>query len=111
MHTILIMSAKRLAASAQGRALLQHRKAVIAKIKKYGYHSPYCFGSVARGDAGPNSDIDILVDMDRNQYDPVLLYRLADELEAIVGYPFDVANLDFMRESVRKKVIREATKF
>ena len=105
------MSTKRLEASEQGRALRKHRKAVFAKIKQYGYHSPYCFGSVARGDAGPESDIDILVDMDRNAYDPAALYRLADELEAIVGFPFDVANLEFMRESVRKKVVREATKF
>jgi len=47
------------------RALIDaHRPELNAALEKYHATNPRLFGSVARGDAGPESDIDILVDMD-----------------------------------------------
>ncbi|RZT64373.1 hypothetical protein EV140_0621 [Microcella alkaliphila] len=44
--------------------LSARRKEFEALLKKYGATHPKLFGSVARGDAGPDSDIDIVVTMD-----------------------------------------------
>ena len=41
-------------------------------LKKYGIKSAAIFGSVARGEDGPNSDIDILVEFNK----PVGLFKL-----------------------------------
>lgn len=47
------------------RALLEARSTEFhALLASYGATNPRLFGSVARGDAGPGSDIDILVEMD-----------------------------------------------
>lgn len=47
------------------RALLNARREEFrALLDRYGATKPRLFGSVARGTAGPESDIDILVEMD-----------------------------------------------
>ncbi len=47
------------------RELLDARRDELdALFAKYGATNPRLFGSVARGEAGPGSDIDILVEMD-----------------------------------------------
>ena len=49
------------------------------------------FGSVARGDEGPDSDIDFLVDFDESSslFD---LMRMSRELEELLGRPVDVVS-------------------
>jgi predicted nucleotidyltransferase len=45
--------------------LIQQRKHEIMQIAaKYGAHNLRVFGSVARGEAGPDSDLDLLVDFE-----------------------------------------------
>jgi len=47
------------------RALIdEHRPELNAALDEYKATNPRLFGSVARGDAGPDSDIDIIVDVD-----------------------------------------------
>jgi predicted nucleotidyltransferase len=49
------------------------------------------FGSVARGDDRPDSDIDLLVDFDQDSslFD---LMRMTRELEELLGHPVDVVS-------------------
>jgi uncharacterized protein len=49
------------------------------------------FGSVARGDDKPDSDIDLLVDFDQDSslFD---LMRMTRELEELLGHPVDVVS-------------------
>lgn len=49
------------------------------------------FGSVARDDDGPDSDIDLLVDFDQDSslFD---LMRMTRELEKLLGHPVDVVS-------------------
>jgi len=42
--------------------LASHRVAVDAVLARYAATSPRLFGSVARGEAGASSDVDLLVD-------------------------------------------------
>ncbi|MGO4856291.1 helix-turn-helix domain-containing protein [Arthrobacter sp. 2MCAF14] len=42
--------------------LFGHRKALQQLARKYGFHNVSVFGSCARGEDGPNSDVDLLLD-------------------------------------------------
>jgi len=47
-----------------GRRLRRHRRSVIDLAERRGAHNVRVFGSVARGEDGDTSDIDLLVDLD-----------------------------------------------
>ena len=64
------------------------------------------FGSVARNEAGPNSDVDILVEFD------VLpdLYEFAalrDRLAEIVGRPVDLTTPHALKPRLRSRILDE----
>ena len=64
------------------------------------------FGSVARGEAGPDSDVDILVEFD------VLpdLYEFAalrDRLAEIVGRPVDLVTPSALKPRLRSRILDE----
>jgi uncharacterized protein len=50
----------------------QYRPEVENVLRRYGASNPRLFGSVARGDASPDSDIDLLVDLDPDRGNPLL---------------------------------------
>ena len=67
------------------------------------------FGSVARDEAGPDSDIDLLVEFDR----PVGLFafvRTKKYLEQILGSRVDLVTPDALRREFRETVLREAVR-
>jgi uncharacterized protein len=66
-----------------------YRRALIAACKRHGASRPRIFGSVAAGTARPDSDIDLLVDLEtgRTYFD---VAELHDELETILGRPVDL---------------------
>lgn len=77
-------------ARAKDLAELRRRRAeVLAAARRRGAHSVRVFGSVARGEATDNSDIDLLVafDADRSLFDQV---HLIDDLEQLLGRRVDV---------------------
>ncbi|HEY3473098.1 MAG TPA: nucleotidyltransferase family protein [Anaerolineales bacterium] len=85
-------------------ALLKSRR---RQLKKYGVHSLSVFGSVARGQARKNSDIDILVDFGK----PVGLFeyaRLKMYLEDVLGREVDLVTPEALRKELREEILREA---
>jgi predicted nucleotidyltransferase len=67
------------------------------------------FGSVARGDASPVSDIDLMADLDKTKsFTLVSVGRLETRLRDILGVRVDLSSADWMREPVRTRAIREA---
>ena len=88
-------------------AVQRNRAAILRTLSDAGARNPRVFGSVSRGDDGPDSDVDLLVDFD----DAVSLFdlaRLEAELALIVGSPVDVAVSDGLREHVAARVTLEA---
>jgi predicted nucleotidyltransferase len=74
------------------RALVeQHRDAIKAVAARHNGGRVRLFGSVARGDEGRDSDIDLLVDFlpGSSLFD---LLRLSRELEALLRRPVDVVS-------------------
>lgn len=65
------------------------------------------FGSVARGDAEPGSDVDFLVDMEpgRSLFD---LGDLLMDLRDLLGESVDVVTPGGLRERMRNAVMRDA---
>ena len=88
-------------------SLRQRRDEILAIAARHGALNVRLFGSVARGDAGPASDVDILVDFEpgRSLLDHGgLLMDLQDALGCKVG----VVSARGMRERFRARVEPEA---
>ena len=90
-----------------GRRLRQRRKKVLATTARYGASNVRVFGSVARGEDTPESDIDILVALSPRS-GLVALGRLERELRQILGVPVDVVPEDSLRPKVRIEADSEA---
>jgi uncharacterized protein len=65
------------------------------------------FGSVARGESGPDSDLDLLVDMEngRTLLDLVGLWQ---DLEEALGRRVDVVSEGGLSPHLRDRILREA---
>ena len=90
------------------RELLRVRRNDILEIAaRHGAHNVQVFGSVARDEARPGSDVDILVELDPGR---TLLDHAAMmlELEALLGCEVDVVTRRALRPRVRDRVLREA---
>ena len=88
--------------------LLQARKKEIMQIAaQHGAYNVRVFGSVARGEARPDSDIDFLVNLEagRSLLD---LARLLRELQALLNCPVDVVTEAGLRPRLRPRVLEEA---
>ena len=84
------------------------RDAMLKIAEKHGAFNLRVFGSVARGEAGPESDIDILFDHDparRTQFFPG---GLLVDLEELLGRRVDVATLHSLHPIIREHALNEA---
>ena len=88
--------------------LLKSKRYEIIKIAaKHGAHNVRVFGSVARGEADAQSDIDLLVEF--KQWTTLLGHAaLIYELEELLGVKVDVVSDRGLRERVRDRVLNEA---
>ena len=89
-------------------ALLKTRRdQILETAHKHGAFDVRVFGSVARGDARPDSDIDFLVRLEagRSLLD---LARLLRELQALLGCNVDIVTEAGLRPRIRLQVLREA---
>jgi len=67
------------------------------------------FGSAARNELRPASDVDVVVDLDaRSTVGMFEQVRMADELEKLFGRKVDLVTRDGLRPHVRATVVREA---
>ncbi len=65
------------------------------------------FGSVARGEAGPDSDVDVLVEFDPQRVPGWEFFGLADELAALLHRPVDVVTAKSLKRLMRDRVLSE----
>ena len=89
-------------------ALLKTRRdEILETAHKHGAFDVRVFGSVARGDARPDSDIDFLVRLEsgRSLLD---LARLLRELQVLLGCKVDIVTEAGLRQCIRLQVLQEA---
>jgi predicted nucleotidyltransferase len=85
--------------------LRQHADALRSK----GVRHAALFGSVARGDSRPNSDIDILVEFDPSARVTIFDYvGVKDYIAALFEGPVDVIDREALKPHLRRSSVRDA---
>lgn len=74
----------------------------------YGVARLEVFGSVSRGDARPDSDIDVLYELAPGSRLGWKIEDLADELTEVLGRPVDLISRNALHDQLREPVLREA---
>ncbi|MDR3360302.1 MAG: nucleotidyltransferase domain-containing protein [Bifidobacteriaceae bacterium] len=86
-----------------------HRAELDAVMRRYGASNPRLFGSVARGDATWDSDIDILVDLDAAEGN--ILFRmggLSHEFRRVIGRNVDVFSFELLKPQAAQTALEDA---
>ena len=93
--------------AAIGEAIREQRETILRVAAKHGATQVRLIGSVARGDARPDSDVDLLVMW---QQGTSLLDQAALklELEGLLGRKVDIASDGWVKPSIRESVYRDA---
>jgi len=88
------------------RLLLDKRDAVLRLVAKHGASNVRVFGSVARGEATPTSDVDLLVDgLENCSWGGG---GLLVDLEKLLGRRVDLVSAEDLHWSIRDRVLKEA---
>jgi len=91
-----------------GRELVKaRRKEILRLAAKHGAYNVRIFGSVARGEAGPESDVDFLVDVGpvHSAWFPA---GFMIDLEELLGCKVDVVTENALHWYIRDRILREA---
>jgi uncharacterized protein len=80
-----------------------------AELKAAGIVRLAVFGSVARGDNTPSSDVDLLADFDTSGRMSLLtIGRLESRLSDLLGVRVDLSSPGWLKESVKQQALDEA---
>lgn len=74
-------------------------------LRDYGLRRIGLFGSCLRGDDRPDSDVDLLVELDR----PIGLFkfqRLQNELTHLLGHPVDLVTPNALKPHIGAEILR-----
>lgn len=87
--------------------LKDQREDILRIARKHGARNVRVFGSVARGEARADSDVDFLVEMEpgRSLLDHVALIQ---DLEDQLGVKVDVVTEKALYQHIRERVLQEA---
>jgi predicted nucleotidyltransferase/DNA-binding XRE family transcriptional regulator len=89
-----------------GQRLLRHRRKVLSVAGDHGVRNVHVFGSVARGEDRPDSDVDLLVDLPQGM-GLFGLGRMRSELEGVLGARVDIVPSGDLKPDVKANVERE----
>ena len=83
------------------------REAILDLAREHGVTHVRVFGSMARGDAGAESDVDLLVDLDQGRT-LLDLGALLMDLQDLLHRKVDVLTEAALHPEIRERVLREA---
>lgn len=86
--------------------LRERREEIITLAEQYGAYNLRIFGSVARGEADADSDIDIVADF--HPHTLTQRITLIQKLTDMLGYPVDVVSEKALRSHVKPNALRDA---
>ena len=90
------------------RRLRAARPSLERATRRIGASNLRVFGSVARGDERPDSDVDLLVDFDVHTQGALPLIRLRREFSDLLGEQVDLAAVDLLLPEVAARALTEA---
>ena len=87
--------------------LKEKRQDILRLAARHGAYNVRVFGSVVRGEAGPDSDVDFLVELepDKSLFD---LGALLMDLQALLECEVDVVTEQGLHWYIRDRVVQEA---
>ena len=88
--------------------LQQKREDILALAAKHGAYNVRVFGSVARGEATPTSDIDFSIDYDLSKTSPWFPGGLLSDLEDLLGHKVDIVTEKGLHQRIRDRILNEA---
>ena len=80
---------------------------IVPILRNRGVVEASVFGSVARGDIGSLSDLDLLVKY-RNDVTLLDVVSLKNELEGILGVKVDLVSRDYLKPRLKDRVLSES---
>lgn len=83
-------------------------KAHEAELKQLGVLHLYLFGSTARGEARPDSDVDLFFDYPRGTFGLYELMDVKDAAARILGRKTDIMTRDSIHKALRNRIEAEA---
>lgn len=89
------------------KILHKHKEQILQWCADAGASNMRIFGSVARGTAGPTSDIDLLVDL-APETSLFALMSLEEKIQNLVGIKIDLVPESGLKPSIKKEVLSEA---
>ncbi len=89
------------------KVLKNKREEILRIAASHGARNIRLFGSVSRGEAGPKSDVDILVRLEpgRSLLD---IIAIKQDLEDLIGCEVDVVTENAISPYIREQVLKEA---
>ena len=84
-----------------------HRAEIKEIVARHSGRSVAIFGSVARGDERPGSEIDFLVELE-HEARPFEILAIGAELEEVLGTSVHIGRPSLLRDDVRDRVTAEA---
>ena len=91
------------------KELLQQKREEILEIAtKHGAYNVRIFGSVARGEETPTSDIDFLIDYDLSKTSPWFPGGLLMDLQDLLGRKVDIVTENGLHHLIRDRVLDDA---
>lgn len=89
------------------RLIEEHREEIKQLAALRGASRVRVFGSRARGDAGPDSDVDILVDLEKGR-SALALGGLLMDLQDLLGKRVDVVTSAALHPKIRENILKQA---
>lgn len=87
--------------------LEKYRQLILPVLKRYFIKRAAIFGSLAKGNLGIDSDIDLLIEPERD-FTIFKLLKLEEEISEIIKRKVDLVEYSAIKPSIRKEVLASA---
>lgn len=87
-------------------SLEELREKILPILKKWGVNKASIFGSYVRGEAGEDSDVDILVEID-DELSLLDFIGLKLEIEDAIGKRVDLVEFSTIKPTFKDRILRE----
>ena len=90
--------------------IIEKLRANADAIRAFGVTALYLYGSMARGDPGADSDVDLFADVDYQRFGFIPFMDLRDYLARLLGHKVDFTTRNALHPDLRELIIGSAIK-